>query len=102
MSIEELLLKIEKRPQMYFREKDVYFLETFLGGFFASEYLKDKDFKDDFRSSFYEWLQRKFNLENNLTWADFIEIISKTENLNSVDVFFREYHLFKKEKSINN
>ena len=97
MNIEELLPYIEKRPQMYFREKDVYFLETFLGGFFVSEYLKDNNFKDDFRSNFYEWLQNKFNLQNNTTWADFIDIISKNENLNSVDVFFREYHLFKKE-----
>jgi hypothetical protein len=98
MNIEELLPYIEKRPQMYFREKNVYFLETFLGGFFVSEYLKDKDFKNDFRSDFYEWLQKKFNLENNATWADFIEIVSENENLNSVDVFFREYHLFKKTK----
>lgn len=94
MNIEELLPYIEKRPQMYFREKNVYFLETFLGGFFVSEYLKDKDFKNDFRSDFYEWLQKKFNLENNTTWADFIEIVSENENLNSVDVFFREYKLF--------
>ncbi|MGI9582572.1 hypothetical protein ACR1PO_15355 [Chryseobacterium sp. RRHN12] len=98
MDIEELLQYIEKRPQIYFREKDVFFLETFLGGFFVSEYAKDKNFKDDFRSNFYIWLQNKFNLENNTTWADFIDIISKRENLNSIDIFFREYNLFKKEK----
>ncbi|MEE6128241.1 hypothetical protein V2E39_12685 [Chryseobacterium arthrosphaerae] len=92
MNIEELLPCIEKRPQMYFREKNVFFLETFLGGFFLNEH-----YKDDFRYDFYNWLQKKFNLENNSTWADFIEIISKNENLNSVDVFFREYYLFKKE-----
>lgn len=98
MNIEELLSHIEKRPQMYFRERDVYFLETFLGGFFVSEYLKDKNFKNDFRSNFYKWLQNKFNLQDNSTWADFIDLISKKENLNSVDVFFREYHLFKRKQ----
>ena len=98
MNIEELLSHIEKRPQMYFRERDVYFLETFLGGFFVSEYLKDKNFKNDFRSNFYEWLQNKFNLQDNSTWADFIDLISKKENLNSVDVFFREYHLFRRKQ----
>ncbi|WP_068943789.1 hypothetical protein [Chryseobacterium timonianum] len=98
MDIEELLQYIERRPQIYFREKDVFFLETFLGGFFVSEYAKDKSFKDDFRSNFYIWLQNKFSLENNTTWADFIDIISKRENLNSIDIFFREYNLFKKEK----
>lgn len=97
MNIGELLSHVEKRPQMYFREKDIYFLESFLGGFFVSEYLKNKDFKDDFRSDFYEYLQKKFSLDNKSTWADFIHIISKNENLNSVDTFFREYHLFKKE-----
>jgi len=98
MNIEELLSHIEKRPQMYFREKNVFFLETFLGGFFINEYFKNKDFKDDFRSNFYEWLQNKFNLENSITWADFIDVLSKNENINSVDIFFREYHLFNKEK----
>ncbi|WP_185287473.1 hypothetical protein [Chryseobacterium lactis] len=92
MNIEELLPYLEKRPQMYFREKNVFFLEAFLGGFFFNEHSAD-----DFRSDFYNWLQKKFNLENNLTWADFIEIISQKENLNSVDIFFREYYLFKKE-----
>jgi len=98
MNIEELLSHIEKRPQMYFREKNVFFLETFLGGFFISEYFKNKDFKDDFRSNFYEWLQNKFNLENSTTWADFIDVLSKNEDINSVDVFFREYHLFNNKK----
>lgn len=98
MNIEELMTYIEKRPQMYFREKNVYYLEAFLGGFFVNEYSQDKDIKNDFRSSFYEWLQNKFTFENKQTWADFIDIISKKENINSVDVFFREYHLFKKEK----
>ena len=54
MNIAELLPYIEKRPQMYFREKNVYFLEAFLGGFFVNEYLKNMDFKNDFRSDFYE------------------------------------------------
>ncbi len=92
MNIEELLPYIEKRPQMYFREKSVFFLETFLGGFFSNE-----NHKDDFRYDFYNWLQKKFNLENNLTWADYIFKISQNENMNSVDIFFREYYLFKKE-----
>jgi len=98
MNIAELLPYIEKRPQMYFREKNVYFLEAFLGGFFVNEYLKNMDFKNDFRSDFYEWLQNKFNIENKSTWADFIDIISQKENLNSVDVFFREYKLFMESK----
>lgn len=29
MTIHEILPHIEKRPQMYFREKNVFFLETF-------------------------------------------------------------------------
>lgn len=98
MNIDELLINIEKRPQMYFREKNIYFMEAFLGGWFVNEYLKNKDFRSDFRSNFYDWLQKKYILENDLTWADFINILSKNENLNSVDVFFREYHLFKEEQ----
>lgn len=97
MNIQELLSNIEKRPQMYFREKNIFFLETFIGGFLLNDHLKNENFIDDFRPNFYNWLQKKFRLENNVTWADFIDIISQKENLNSVDVFFREYYLFKKE-----
>lgn len=95
MNIEELLLYIEKRPLMYFRNKDVFFLEAFLGGFLLNEHIKNKNSADDFRSEFYSWLVEKFKFKDRSTWADLIDEISKKENLNSVDVFFREYHLFK-------
>lgn len=40
MNIEELLPYLEKRPQMYFREKNVFFLEAFLGVFFKINLLQ--------------------------------------------------------------
>ena len=80
---------------MYFREKDIFFLEAFLGGFLLNEHFKNGNFADDFRSDFYYWLQNKFKLENESTWADLIKRISQNENLNSIDVFFREFYLFK-------
>ncbi|SIP96117.1 hypothetical protein SAMN05880574_10316 [Chryseobacterium sp. RU37D] len=54
MNINELMFYIEKRPQMYFREKNVYYLEAFLGGFFVNEFMQDNNLKKDFRPSFYE------------------------------------------------
>ncbi|MCT2407680.1 hypothetical protein NZD88_09040 [Chryseobacterium antibioticum] len=98
MNFDELMSHIERRPEVYVGERNIFLLSAFLSGYLLNDSNRLGNRAEyDFRYDFYNWLQNKFNLENNATWADFIDIISKNENLNSVDVFFREYHLFKKE-----
>lgn len=99
MNFEELMLHIERRPEVYVGERNVFLLSAFLSGYLLNDSIRLGNRAEyDFRYDFYNWLQSKFNLENKSTWADFIDIISKNENLNSVDVFFREYKLFMKSK----
>ncbi|MGE8525343.1 hypothetical protein [Chryseobacterium rhizosphaerae] len=98
MTIHEILTHIEQRPLMYLKTKDIYLLDSFIGGYLSCQQIHDTNFNDiDFQSSFHEWLRLKFNLDLGFTWADYIFEISQNENLNSVDVFFREYNLFKKQ-----
>ncbi|WP_288445560.1 hypothetical protein [uncultured Chryseobacterium sp.] len=98
MTIHEILPYIEHRPLMYLKTKDIYLLDSFIGGYLSCQQIYDQNFNDiDFQTNFHEWLRLKFNFDLGLTWADYIFKISQNENMNSVDIFFREYHLFKKE-----
>ncbi|MFP3597736.1 hypothetical protein [Chryseobacterium sp. SIMBA_029] len=99
MTIHEILPYIEQRPLMYLKTKDIYLLDSFIGGYLSCQQIHDKNFNDiNFQSDFHEWLRKKFNFDLGFTWADYIFKISQNENANSVDIFFREYYLFKKEQ----
>ncbi|KMQ64273.1 hypothetical protein ACM46_08240 [Chryseobacterium angstadtii] len=83
---------------MYLKTKNIYLLDSFIGGYLSCQQIHDKNFDDiNFQSDFHEWLRVKFNFERGSTWADYIFKISQNEGLNSVDIFFREYYLFKEE-----
>ncbi|WP_185290620.1 hypothetical protein [Chryseobacterium lactis] len=98
MNIKEILPYIEHRPLMYLKTKDIYLLDSFIGGYLSCQQIYDQNYNDiDFQTNFHEWLRLKFNFDLGLTLADYIFKISQNENMNSVDIFFREYHLFKKE-----
>ena len=99
MNFEDLILHIEKRPQIYVGEKNLSLISAFLEGYLFNDAIRLGERAEyDFRYSFGEWLRNKFNYELELGWLTIINEISYNENLDSVDVFFREYHLFKKEQ----
>ncbi|WP_042720073.1 hypothetical protein [Flavobacterium sp. B17] len=98
MNFEDLILHIEKRPQVYVGEKNLPLISAFLDGYFLNDAIRlGHKTEYDFRYNFGEWLRNKFAYKLELGWLAIITEISQKENLNSVDVFFREYHLFKKE-----
>ncbi|MGE8525345.1 hypothetical protein [Chryseobacterium rhizosphaerae] len=98
MKFEELMSQIERRPQQFIGEKDISLLNAFLTGYLFNDVIRLGERAEyDFRSGFNEWLQIKFNFHNSFSWSAIISNISQNENLNSVDVFFREYNLFKKQ-----
>jgi len=99
MNFEDLILHIEKRPQIYVGEKNLSLISAFLEGYLFNDAIRLGERAEyDFRYNFGEWLRNKFNYELELGWLTIINEISYNENLDSVDVFFREYHLFKKEQ----
>lgn len=99
MDIFDVLEHLECRPLMYLRTKDIYLLDSYIGGFLTCKFMLKKTEKElNFQTEFHEWIRLKYNFERGYTWADYIFKISQHENLNSVDVFFREYHLFKNDQ----
>ncbi|WP_288445553.1 hypothetical protein [uncultured Chryseobacterium sp.] len=99
MKFEELMYYIERRPQQFIGEKNIFLLNAFLTGYLYNDSIRLGERADyDFRSDFNDWLQNKFNYHNSFSWSNIINEISQKENLNAIDVFFREYHLFKKRK----
>lgn len=98
MNFEELMLHIEKRPQVYVGEKKLSLISAFLDGYLFNDVVRlGERAKYDFRYNFGEWLKNKYHYKLELGWSTMINEISEKENLDSVDIFFREYHLFKKE-----
>ncbi|KMQ67731.1 hypothetical protein ACM39_12905 [Chryseobacterium sp. FH2] len=99
MEFNELMLHIEKRPQVYVGEKNLPLISAFLDGYLCNDAIRlGERAKYDFRYDFGEWLKNKFNYKLEFGWLTIINEISYKENLDAVDVFFREYHLFNKEK----
>ncbi|WP_278378638.1 hypothetical protein [Chryseobacterium arthrosphaerae] len=98
MNFEDLILYIEKRPQVYVGEKNLFLISAFLDGYLYNDAIRlGERAKYDFRYDFGEWLRSKFDYKLELGWLTIIDEISQNENQDAVDVFFREYRLFKKE-----
>jgi len=99
MNFEDLMVHIEKRPQVYVGEKNFSLISAFLEGYLCNDAIRlGERTKYDFRYDFGEWLRNKFKYELELGWSTIITEISQKENLDSVDVFFREYKLFIENK----
>jgi len=101
MQLVELLIYIEKRPLMYIKENNIYFLESFIGGFFMCEFVNEIISEDDrkFKDLFYYWLKEKYDFESSVSWSDMIKEIDKREKKqDQIGVFFREFNQFKEEK----
>lgn len=105
MSLLNLLAFIEKRPQMYIREKKVELLESFIGGYFLcmSEHnlIKEQDLA--FRDTFYDWIFEKYKsdkLNHGISWVNLIVQLSEKNKKNDFDLFFELLSEFKKEKGI--
>jgi len=86
-------------PNNLLEKKDIFLLNAFLTGYLCNDAIRlGEKAVYDFRSDFNNWLQNKYNYHNPFSWSNIINEISIKEKLNSVDVFFREYHLFNQEK----
>ena len=99
MNFEDLMLHIERRPQVYVGEKKLSLISAFLDGYLCNDAVRLGERANyDFRYNFGEWLRKKFKYELELCWLTIIKEISHYEDQDEVDVFFREYHLFKNEQ----
>ncbi|KMQ67730.1 hypothetical protein ACM39_12900 [Chryseobacterium sp. FH2] len=94
----KLLSDLEKQPLLFINKKDISLLNAFITGYLLNDIFRNNKRPNyDFRSSFSEWLKEKYNFEQELSWAEYLNSLSKYESLNAVDLFFREFHIFQKE-----
>lgn len=57
MKFEELMSHIERRPQQFIGEKDIFLLNAFLTGYLCNDAIRlGESAKYDFRSDFNNWL----------------------------------------------
>jgi hypothetical protein len=70
MNLDELIKLIEKRPNMFFEERDIRDLNNYLGGFhFCRSYQNDIDESErHFKQEFSQFVAKKLSMENGESW----------------------------------
>ena len=96
MTIIELIKQIKPFPILFIRKHSIFNLEVFIDGWC---YL---DTKEDVKASvlyteFYEWLRKKYKINNTMGWANILYYKFETEE-KALDEFFVLFNTFYKEK----
>lgn len=95
--IYEALEKIKSRPGMYIGKPYVSILRHFLVGYqFARDEMETELTEEeiDFYEHFQDWLQQRFNVRTNNSWANIILLFSRDEK-DGFDCFFKLLDEFK-------
>ena len=96
MTIIELIKLIKPIPEMYIRKHSIFCFEAFVNGWYH------RDEKEDVKANvlyteFYEWLRKKYNINNTMGWANILFYKFETEE-KALDEFFILFNTFYKEK----
>ena len=96
MTIVELIKLIKPIPELFIREHSIFSLEVFIDGWYY------RDDKEDVKSGilyseFYEWLRKRYNIDNTMGWANILYYKFETEE-KALDMFFVLFNTFYKEK----
>ena len=96
MTIVELIKQIKPFPILFIRKHSIFNLEAFVNGWHY------RDTKEDVKASvlyteFYEWLRKKYKINNTMGWANILYYKFETEE-KALDEFFVLFNTFHKEK----
>ena len=96
MTIIELIKQIKPIPELFIIKHSIFSLEVFIDGWCY------RDTKEDVKASvlyteFYEWLRKKYNINNTMGWANILFYKFETEE-KALDEFFVLFNTFHKEK----
>ena len=96
MTIIELIKQIKPIPELFIRKHSIFSLEVFINGW------RYRDTKEDVKASvlyteFYEWLRKKYKINNTMGWANILYYKFETEE-KALDEFFVLFNTFYKEK----
>lgn len=99
MAFYQMLEMIQKRPGLYLGSPSVLHLNSYLKGYFLakSEMGIDSSLEEVEFDNFQEWIQKKFEIRSNQSWANIIFFYSVSEQ-NSLDNFFELLEEFKSSR----
>jgi len=95
MTIVELIKLIKPIPELFIRKYNIFYFEAFVNGWYY------RDNKEDVKSGilyseFYEWLRKRYNIDNTMGWANILYYKFETEE-KALDEFFILFNIFYKE-----
>ena len=95
MTIVELIKLIKPIPELFIRKYNIFYFEAFVNGWYY------RDNKEDVKSGilyseFYEWLRKRYNIDNTMGWANILYYKFETEE-KALDEFFIVFNIFYKE-----
>ena len=100
----EILEKIRTRPGMYIGRASVSDLFMFLVGYKTARRELGIEFSEeekDFAEHFHDWVQQRFNVRTNNSWAKIILLFTRDEK-DGFDCFYKLLDEFKqREKSLD-
>ena len=95
MTIVELIKLIKPIPELFIRKYNIFYFEAFVNDWYY------RDNKEDVKSGilyseFYEWLRKRYNIDNTMGWANILYYKFETEE-KALDMFFVLFNTFYKE-----
>ena len=96
MTIVELIKLIKPIPELFIRKYNIFYFEAFVNGWYY------RDNKEDVKSGilyfeFYEWLRKRYKINNTMGWANILYYKFETEE-KALDMFFVLFNTLYKEK----
>ena len=96
MTIVELIKQIKPFPILFIRKHSIFNLEVFIDAWYYHD--EEEDVKADILyTDFYEWLRKRYNMNDSRGWADILYYKFETEE-KALDEFFVLFNTFYKEK----
>ena len=94
MTIIELIKQIKPFPVLFIRKHSIFNLEVFIDGRYYRD--EEEDVKADILyTDFYEWLRKRYNMNDSRGWADILYYKFETEE-KALDEFFVLFNFIKK------
>ena len=96
MTIIDLIKQIKPFPVLFIRKHSIFSLEVFIDGWYYRD--EEEDVKADILyTDFYEWLRKRYNMNDSRGWADILLYKFETEE-KALDEFFVLFNIFYMEK----
>ena len=96
MTVIDLIKLIKPIPELFIRKYNIFYFEAFVNDWYS------RDNKEDVTSGilyseFYEWLRKRYNIDNTMGWANILYYKFETEE-KALEEFFILFNTFYKEK----